>query len=86
MIDLKKIKEQMKSMQALVKEVEAKNNMFGQLLDETIKKSGKEDKAVLEDIKSICQRTVNLAKKGKSEEAKELIKKTQEKYGGKGNK
>ena len=74
MIDLKTIEQQAKATKTAIAEIKKQNRTFETILQEAVKGAPKEDKQVIENVRLLSIKAMNLAKEGKIEEAQNLIK------------
>ena len=53
-------------------------SIFDKTLEEAIAQVPNEDKAQLEEVRALCTRAINLAKKGDAKEAQEILRRFQD--------
>lgn len=68
----------LEQLQKMARESSKKLNLelriFDETLAESIRKAPEEEKQAIEGLRSMCQKSISLAKQGKSEEANQIIK------------
>lgn len=74
MIDLKTIKAQSELSKKLFKEIENQNRIFENTIESAMKGAPESDKAKINEIRMLSQKSINLAKQGKLDDAQTLIK------------
>ena len=74
---LDNIKKQIELGNKAIEQFKNQNAIFDEMLTETIKGIPEDQKRQVEEVQALSQRAVNLAKQGKVEEAKTLIKQMQ---------
>lgn len=73
-MDINNIKKQIELGKDAAKLLSEQNSIFEKIMDSAIKGVEPDQKTKVEELKALSQRAFFLAKKGKSEEAKQLIK------------
>lgn len=68
------LKKQIELGNKAAKELQNQNAIFESLLNEALKNVPDEQKKEVQKIQLLCKKSISLAKSGKSEEAKNLIK------------
>lgn len=77
MINTKTLKQQLENAKKLASQINVQNTIFEQTLQEAVKGAPEEDKRELEKVRVLSIKAISLAKKGKLEEAQDVIKQFQ---------
>lgn len=77
MINVETLKQQLENAKKLASQINVQNTIFEQTLQEAVKGAPEEDKQKLEKVRVLSIKAISLAKKGKLEEAQDVIKQFQ---------